>query len=72
METLRHRMEYALEHIHECDIEVEDIVWADGLIAIRSKKTDELVCFYADTGTVMEHDIKGIHNLIQAIESRGI
>lgn len=71
-EKLKHRIEYALDHIHKYDIEVEHIIWSDGEIAIRSKKTDELICFYAETGTVGNYGIKGIHNLIQAIESRGI
>ena len=40
---LKHRIEYALNHIHKYDIEVEHIIWSDGEIAIRSKKTDELM-----------------------------
>lgn len=71
-EKLKHRIEYALNHIHKYDIEVIHIIWSDGEIAIRSKKTDELIYFYAGTGTVRNYDIKGIHNLIQSIESRGI
>ena len=71
-ETLKHRIEYALKHISKYDIEVEHIIWSDGEIAIRSKKTDELIRFYAETGTVRNYDIKGIHNLIQSMESRVI
>lgn len=48
------------------------LFWSNGEIAIRSKRTDELICFYAGTGTVRNYDIKGIHNLIQSIESRVI
>lgn len=71
-ETLKHRIEYALKHIRKHDIEVEHIIWSDGEIAIRSKRTDELICFYAGTGVVRNYDIKGVHNLIQSIESRSI
>lgn len=71
-ETLKYRIEYALDHIHKYDIEVEHIIWSNGEIAVRSKRTDELICFYAGTGTVRNYDIKGIHNLIQSIESRCI
>lgn len=71
-ETLKHRIKYALEHIHKYDIEVEYVIWAYGEIAVRSKKTDELICFYAETGTVRNYDIKGVHNLIHSIESRDI
>lgn len=71
-ETLKHRIEYALKHIRKHDIEVEHIIWSDGEIAIRSKRTDELIRFHAGTGTVINYDIKGIHNLIQSIESRDI
>lgn len=71
-EKLKHRIEYALNHIHKYDIEVEHIIWSDGEIAIRSKKTDELIRFDAGTGTVINYDVKGIYNLIQSIESRVI
>lgn len=71
-ETLKHRIEYALEHIRKHDIEVVHVIWSNSEIAVRSKKTDELIYFYAGTGTVRNYDIKGVHNLIQSIESRVI
>ena len=71
-EVLKSRIEYALEHIHKYDIEVQHIIWQNGEIAIRSKKSDELICFYAGTGVVRNYDVKGIHNLIDAIEARSI
>lgn len=71
-EELKSRIEYALDHIREYDIEVQHIIWQNGEIAIRSKKSDELICFYAGTGVVRNYDVKGIHNLIDAIEARSI
>lgn len=71
-ETLKHRIEYALEHFRKYDIEVVHIIWSNSEIAVRSKKTDEIIYFYAGTGSVRNYDIKGVHNLIQSIESRVI
>ena len=35
-ETLKHRIEYALEHIYKYDIEVEYVIWTYGEIAVRN------------------------------------
>lgn len=71
-ERLERRIKYAIEHFEKYDIEVENIQHTNGEILIRSKETDELIAFYAGTGTVRGYDIKGIHNLITAIEARGL
>lgn len=71
-ERLECRIKYAIEHFEKYDIEVENVQHTNGEILIRSKETDELIAFYAGTGTVRGYDIKGIHNLITAIEARGL
>jgi hypothetical protein len=49
---LERGIKYTIEHFVKYDIEVENVQHENGEILIRIKKTDELIAFYAGTGTV--------------------
>lgn len=61
---MNNSLELACKLLTENDIEFTVKNENQGLIHCRKKISYEMVQYYAMTGTIVDHDEKGIHNLI--------
>lgn len=62
------RLEYAIAQLKAHNIEFSVKNPTTGHIHARRKTDDALIQFYAGTGKIMDHHVRGIHNLILICE----
>jgi len=58
------RLKYAIEQLEKHNIEYSLKNEQSGHLHCRRKSDDKLIQFWAGTGKIMEHEERGIHNLI--------
>lgn len=63
-EYIKDRLPYALNKIKEYGIEYYLINEDIGEIHCFNKTVDELIIYYANTGTIRNYEVKGIYELI--------
>lgn len=64
------RLEYAIKQLKDHNIEYVVKNSQTGHIHCRRKSDDKLFQFYAGTGKIMDHNLRGIHNLIKILEDK--
>ena len=58
------RLQYAITQLEKHNIEYSLKNEKSGHLHCRRKSDDKLIQFWAGTGKIMEHEERGIHNLI--------
>jgi len=61
------RLNFAIEQLQANNIEHSLKNETSGHLHCRRKADDKLIQFWAGTGKIMGHEVKGIHNLIQLL-----
>lgn len=65
---VNNRLDYAKKQLEINNIEYTVVNEISGHIHCRRKSDDMLFQFYANTGTIVNNDKKGIHNLIEILD----
>ena len=61
------RLQFAIELLKEHDIEFNLKNEHSGHLHCRRKSDDGLVQFWAGTGKIMGHEVRGVHNLVKLL-----
>ena len=62
--SVRERLQFAIEQLEKHNVEYSLKNEKSGHLHCRRKSDDMLFQFWAGTGTIMEHEERGIHSLI--------